>query len=251
MQSDQQSLRAELTRVQGGEDERWSAMVATDPQVVAEYVRLADATDRRKALSPVERELIHIAVASSTAHVFEPGMRLHIANALRLGASQGEILDVLRLTSVLGVHSLIPAIEIVIAEMGGPEVVKQRAAPEQHQRLEQIKQLFMKTRGTWGDVWEKCALLSPDFTEAYAGYSGLPHQAANLPEKFRELVYIAIDISPAHFNATGARVHVQKALQAGATLDELMETIEIASLIGFHTCVAALPILAQELAGRL
>lgn len=241
-------LREALANALGGDDPRWEAMAATDPEIVSEFIKLEASTRQRKALEPKVRELVHIAVASSTAHLFEPGIRHHIAKALELGATKEEILDVLRLTSVLGVHTMIPAMDFVIPELGGAENIREKSTKAERERFEKIKADFMKARGgMWGDVWDKVCLMAPDYTAAYADYSGLPHKTGNLSAKLRELLYVAIDISPTHFNAGGARSHLQAAIKLGATQDEVMEVVEIASLIGFHTCIVALPILAEEL----
>ncbi len=52
------------------------------------------------------RELIYIAIDSATTHLYEPGLRVHIQNALKYGATVHEIMEVYQLTSVLGIHTV-------------------------------------------------------------------------------------------------------------------------------------------------
>ncbi|MGC3979754.1 MAG: carboxymuconolactone decarboxylase family protein [Steroidobacteraceae bacterium] len=240
-----QQLRAALTRAMGGDEAAWQTLVATDPQVVAEYIKLADATTHRQAIEPRYRELIQIAIAASTAHLFVPGIQLHMARALQLGATKDEILDTLRLASVIGIHCLIPAVGFLVDALGGTDAVNNNSTEAERARAEQIKTDFKRARGFWPDAWNNSALLAPEFLSAYVDYSALPQQAAHLPDKVREFIYLAVDISPTHFHEVGARAHMSRALQKGATRDEVMEVIEIASLIGFNTCLVALPLLAQ------
>ena len=51
------------------------------------------------------KELIAIAINASTTHLYKPGMRFHMRRALRIGVPVGEIVEVLQLASVLGIHT--------------------------------------------------------------------------------------------------------------------------------------------------
>jgi hypothetical protein len=39
---------------------------------------------------------------------------------------------------------------------------------------------------------------------------------------------------------------MQNAIQAGATLDEVLETIQLTTVMGIHACNLAIPILCEE-----
>jgi alkylhydroperoxidase/carboxymuconolactone decarboxylase family protein YurZ len=41
-------------------------------------------------------------------------------------------------------------------------------------------------------------------------------------------------------------VHIQNALKHGATADEVMEVLQIVSVLGIHTMTESVPILMQE-----
>ena len=45
----------------------------------------------------------------------------------------------------------------------------------------------------------------------------------------------------------GLRLHIQNALGYGATAAEVMEVLELASIIGIHTYMTGLPMLIDEL----
>jgi len=44
------------------------------------------------------------------------------------------------------------------------------------------------------------------------------------------------------------RRHVQNALKAGATKEEILEVIELTTVMGIHSCNVAIPILLEEVA---
>ncbi len=57
-------------------------------------------------LAPRIRELIYVAIDAATTHLYLPGLRTHIRNALGHGATLAKIMEVLQLTSVLGIHTI-------------------------------------------------------------------------------------------------------------------------------------------------
>jgi len=59
------------------------------------------------SLSPAERELMYIAIDTSITHTYEPGMRMHIQNALRYGATPDQILEVFQLAALLGTEGYV------------------------------------------------------------------------------------------------------------------------------------------------
>jgi alkylhydroperoxidase/carboxymuconolactone decarboxylase family protein YurZ len=46
-----------------------------------------------------------------------PGVRRHIQNALRAGATKEEILEVMQLTSIMGIHSMAMGVPILMEEL--------------------------------------------------------------------------------------------------------------------------------------
>jgi AhpD family alkylhydroperoxidase len=85
-----------------------------------------------------------------------------------------------------------------------------------------------------------------DIWEAYDQLGAAVHQHGPLDEKARELIKLGI--------AVGARLegavhsHVRKALAAGATVEEIRQTVLLAiPTIGFPTTMAALTWIEDEL----
>ena len=82
---------------------------------------VADAEDLLEKLGdsaePKVKELIYVAITSSTTHLFEPGIAVHAQNALEHGATIDEIMEVFQLTSVLGIHTLTVGMPVLMEEL--------------------------------------------------------------------------------------------------------------------------------------
>ncbi len=67
-----------------------------------------------------------------------------------------------------------------------------------------------------------------------------------MPQKYKELIFIAINVATTHLWPSGARRHMQNALEAGATKEEILEVIQLTSIMGIHSMTMGLPILMEE-----
>jgi alkylhydroperoxidase/carboxymuconolactone decarboxylase family protein YurZ len=249
MTATEKSLADQLADVFGTNDESLGAVAEMDPAIARAFLKLEAGTRKRGALEPKYRALVSMCLSASPTHLKEKHTRLHMADALRHGATQAEICETLELASVLGIHGFIPGVQILLEHFGGIEAVEKMLSPEQLARAKEAAAAFEAKRGFLGDVWWANCLLSPDFVEGYSEYSGTPWATSALPGKIKELIYVAIDLSPTHGDVGGATFHMKNAMDRyGATLDEVMEVLEIIGLMGFQTHMMSLPILREELA---
>ena len=69
--------------------------------------------------------------------------------------------------------------------------------------------------------------------------------------KDTELLSIAFDASYTHMYAPGTRRHIQNALKAGATMEEIMEVLKLCVVQGVQACNLGVPILEEELENQL
>ncbi|KRF22399.1 hypothetical protein ASG91_19025 [Phycicoccus sp. Soil802] len=83
------------------------------PDYSAALDRLSTEAWRGGPLSPKDRTLVCIGIDSTVNHLFEPGLRRHIRNALGHGATAGEILEVLQLAGVIGLESYITGTQVL------------------------------------------------------------------------------------------------------------------------------------------
>ena len=104
--------------------------------------------------------------------------------------------------------------------------------------------------GNWNPDWEPFAKLDPAWTEKAIGLAIAPAAAGALDRKTIELIGIALDASVTHLYAPGVRRHIQRALKAGATRDEITAVLQLACMQGLHSMCVAAPILLEEIEAR-
>ncbi len=153
-------------------------------------------------------------------------------------------MEVYELASVLGIHSCTMGVPVLLEEMAKAGVAP--AAPALDERRQQLKADFVARRGNWSPFWDGLLQLDPNFFEAYVKFSGVPWQSGPLEPKVKEFVYIACDASTTHLYEPGLRQHIQSALRYGATAQEIMEVLELTSVLGIHTCTLGVPVLLDE-----
>lgn len=102
----------------------------------------------------------------------------------------------------------------------------------------------------WNPLWATFAEWDPAFLEAYLQLRNVPIRNGPLAPKVKELILVAINAATTHLYAPGVRRHIRNALQHGATREEILETIELTTVLGIHSSNLAIPILAEELEAR-
>jgi len=95
----------------------WSMLADCDAEFLEAYLGLRSVPFRKGPLPRKVKELILIAINAATTHMYAPGVRRHIQNALKAGASQSEILETVQLTTFIGIHSSNLAIPILLEEV--------------------------------------------------------------------------------------------------------------------------------------
>ncbi|MEH0108846.1 carboxymuconolactone decarboxylase family protein [Tersicoccus sp. MR15.9] len=242
--ADQQHLKDEFIAVRGTWGESWEAMLRLDPEFLRAYLEFSAVPWRKNHLDAKTKEFLYIAVDAAATHLYEPGIRQHIKAALALGATREEIMEVLECTATLGIHAMnigVPILVEVLEEKGlrtGPTPL----SADQ----ERIKAEFTRTRGYWHTFWDEMLELDPEIFAAYTDFSSVPWRTGTLDPKVREFVYIAFDTAATHLYVKGLRLHIENALGYGATAQEILEVMEVASVIGIHAVTTAAPILMEE-----
>jgi len=116
------------------------------------------------------------------------------------------------------------------------------------ERQERLKADFTQNRGYWHPFWHEILVIDPDFFEGYVEFSSHPWKHGVLEPKVKEFVYCAFDVAATHLYTSGLKLHIENALGYGATPQEIMEVIELASPLGMAAVGMALPIVLEELA---
>jgi alkylhydroperoxidase/carboxymuconolactone decarboxylase family protein YurZ len=222
--------------------DRWQALRDADPAFFEAFAELAAVPRRSTALEPKVKELVCLAVNAAATHMYVPGIREHARRAIDLGATREELLEVLQLTSTLGIHAVTVGVPLLLEAQGERE-----PAPLDERRVA-LRADFEAKRGYWHEFWHGLLELDPDFFEAYVDFSSYPWEHGVLEPKVKELIYTAFDASATHMYVPGLRQHIENALGYGATPAEVMEVFELASTIGIHGYLVGLPIVLEELA---
>jgi alkylhydroperoxidase/carboxymuconolactone decarboxylase family protein YurZ len=244
----QQEIKADFIRLRGTWSDAWQGTLELDPEFLAAYLNLSLVPWRKTHLDPKVKELIYIAVDANATHMYLPGVRQHIKAALALGVTAQEIMEVLELAATLGIHAMnigVPILVEVLAEKG----LRTGPAPL-NEYQEELKAEFTKVRGYWHSFWDEMLELDPELFAAYTEFSSVPWQTGVLAPKVKEFVYIAFDTAATHLYVKGLKLHIENALGYGATAQEILEIMEIASVLGIHAVTSSVPILIEELAAR-
>jgi alkylhydroperoxidase/carboxymuconolactone decarboxylase family protein YurZ len=241
---EQQQIKDEFVKVRGTWGEPWQRMLEIDPEFVRAYLHFSAVPWTGEShLEPKVKEFVYIAADAAATHLYEPGIRQHVAAAFEHGATREEIMEVIELTSTLGIHASnigVPLLLEVLQEEG----LRDGPAPLDERR-ERLKAEFTANRGYWHEFWDGLLELDPDLFEAYTEFSSVPWRTGTLPPKVKELIYIAFDASATHLYVPGLKLHMQNAVRLGATAGEIMEVLAIVSVIGIHAATTATPILAE------
>lgn len=240
----QKELREEFVDSRGYWNEFWDSLLAADEEFFEAYLELSSVPWRSGQLDPMVKELVQIAVDAAATHLYEPGIREHTRRAIELGASAAEIMEVLELTATLGIHACNIGVPILVEELEAAGQPIERGLDD---RRREVKAAFEGKRGYWHPFWDDILQLDPEFLDTYTRFSSVPWESGPLSPKVKELIYTAFDVAATHLYVKGLRAHIRNAIGYGATREEILEVIELASLIGVHSCAVGFPILAEEL----
>jgi alkylhydroperoxidase/carboxymuconolactone decarboxylase family protein YurZ len=106
----------------------------------------------------------------------------------------------------------------------------------------------LRATGEWNPAWNAFYDLDPEWTERFMAMGVLPMLRGVLNAKTVEFIAIAVDASCTHMYSPGVRRHIRKALELGATKQEIAAVLQLTSVLGIHTLSLGAPILHEELA---
>ncbi len=187
-------------------------------------------------------ELIGVALNAACTNLNPDGTRRHIHAALDAGATRDEILFVLKCAAVLSIHS---------CSLGAPILLEEaKAAGKQPTPKPAVATPAcdkMKAIGQWNTAWNPFFQLDAVWTDQFMATGAGIYGSGVMSAKDTELLSIALDASYTHMYAPGTRRHIHNALQAGATMEEIMEVLKLCVVQGVQACNLGVPILEEEL----
>ena len=188
-----------------------------------------------------EVELVCVAINAACTNLQAGGTRRHIRAALAAGATRAEVLEVIKMASLLSIHS---------CSLGAPILIEEAkaAGAQPTRRANDIATPTcdqLRATGQWNEAWTPFYDLDPSWTEQFMAV-GIPVYAGKLlSPKLAELLSIAFDVSFTHMYAPGTRRHIRGALAHGASIEEVTEVLKLCVIQGIQAANVAVPMLAE------
>jgi alkylhydroperoxidase/carboxymuconolactone decarboxylase family protein YurZ len=195
-------------------------------------------------VDPKLEAFVRLAIDVSATHLYRPGVRRHIREALDLGASRDEILEVITLMSVVGIHAPATGVPILEEELAG---TTDATAVREPQHPTPVCDWF-RSSGQFNADWELLHRWSPDWLERFLAVAVPFWQDGVLPPLWVELLCVAGDAAVTHMYDSGTRRHIRTALELGATRDQVLQVLQVVAEQGFQSHEVGLPILDEECA---
>ncbi len=114
LSAEQERLKLEYTRRFGDWPPHCEHLLRLHPAYFDVMTALLAAPEVTGALSMKERALIAVGLNACLTHQNPAGTRLHIARALREGATKEEILQILQMTAHLGIHACVIGVPMLV-----------------------------------------------------------------------------------------------------------------------------------------
>src|SRR6185503_11075669 len=111
------TLRDDFIESRGYWSPFWDSLLDADEGFFEAYTNFSSVPWRSGVLDPKIKEFVYIAVDAAATHLFVPGIRQHIKQAIAYGATATEIMEVLELTATLGIHACNIGVPILVEEL--------------------------------------------------------------------------------------------------------------------------------------
>ncbi|MEP6608387.1 MAG: carboxymuconolactone decarboxylase family protein [Burkholderiaceae bacterium] len=197
----------------------------------------------RGALSAKVACLVKLAINASPTCRDEVQIRRHTSNALAEGATPAEVLAVLKLSTVIPIHCFAVAAPILHGCLTAATVKADDEESAPYVRA-------LRKRGDFNVAWEHIYQWEPQWLDCFLAVGLAPWDDGVLDSATLELLCIAFDVAVSHMYSPGTERHIQKALQLGVPLDQILEVIKIASMQALQSVEPSLKILHEEVACR-
>ena len=106
-----------------------------------------------------------------------------------------------------------------------------------------------QANGPWDSALAQLQAWDLAWADACAKMSTNPWTTGTLSRKLIELIGVALNAACSNLNPDGTRRHIRAALDAGASRDEILTVLKMASLLSIHSCSLGAPILLEEAVG--
>lgn len=193
---------------------------------------------RDGVLSARFAELVCVALNAACTALDGDAVRRHVRAALAAGATREELVFVVKCATVVSVHALSVAAPILLDESDAAAPAASTPTPACD---------AIRAAGQWNSAWDAFLRLDPEWTDQFMATGLGIYTTDCFSPKEIELLSIALDASVTHLYAPGIRRHIRGALDAGASVTEIVAVLQLCVSQGVQACNLALPIVADEL----
>lgn len=229
---EQQAFKDEYIRARGYWVPFNDGLLRYSSEWLSAYLAYAASPAREGPLSPRMRELIYVAVDTSTTHMFAQGLEIHVRAALAVGCTASELIEVMQIATMQGLDSVTAGMAILAEEATLPDG---DAAP--------ILDRYAAVFGDRPDWLAAVARITPGYAEALVALLETADRHGTLSAKERALIRLALAASPTHLDREAMRVEIRRALAAGADVAELTQVFQLVAHLGIHACVDGVPMI--------
>lgn len=117
------ALKDRFLEANGYWDECCDMLCSLAPAYMDAYCSYTETARATSALEPKVQEFILLSISAATTHLHQPAIRLHLRKAIDFGASAAELMEVLQLSSALGIHTCSIGVPILSAELARAGIV--------------------------------------------------------------------------------------------------------------------------------
>jgi alkylhydroperoxidase/carboxymuconolactone decarboxylase family protein YurZ len=242
---DQRRFKEEYIRERGYWVSFNDGLLAHSPDFLKTYLRYAGVPARTGTLSPRIRELIYVAIDSSTTHMFAQGLAIHIRMALQCGCTSIELIEVMQLATTQGLDSVAVGVDLIVEEMDAAGILPPQLKMPETAEMLALKRAYVDQCGDWPGWCERLLRLAPEYFKEMTALLAAPSVTGALDHKTRSLISLALAAAPTHLDRDAMRAHIRRALRQGATVEELVEVMQLVAHLGIHACVIGVPLIME------
>lgn len=234
MDKERQEIQDKIAAAGGHFDGWLASLLEVSPKTALHVYNAASLAEKGGPLSEKMQHLIWQVADSTVTHLFPLGTGVHVRMALKQGATVKQVMQAFEIAAVCssGYRHGLPIIVEAAAEAGCPLATQPMDAKLRQQVTERI--------GYWSDWMETAASVTPEAFLALIELAPTPGDSEGLDARSRELLYFAGYASPAVLNQEGMRRHARAALAAGATPQELIQTLRLSDNIALHAVIVGI-----------
>lgn len=210
----------------------YEPFVRDAPETALSYHRYMGALESRSTLELRLLHLIWAGVDALVTHLFPIGARAHAHLAMQHGATIEQVFEVLCMASAVSNRTCEIMAPVLLEECGRAGVEMPGAEASVYES--ETKQRLVDRDGVWTDAMDVAMRVFPEY---YARTLELGHALRSEPTLSaaeRALVFLALTSSPPALDVDRARLYARRALELGASPDDLRSAVQSCAGLGAH-----------------